>query len=102
ELLHPGLPHILAEVVWIVRNEMPQTIEDVLGRRLRVLFLNTKAALEMAPKVAEVLAKELHKDTEWKANEIKKFSLIAQNYLAEPYLPTLKTSDKPTPTKIKI
>lgn len=102
EKLHPGLPHILAEVVWIVRNEMPQTIEDVLGRRLRVLFLNSKAAIEMAPKVAEVLAEELHKDTQWKAKEIKKFISVAQNYLAEPYLPALKTTEKPTPTKIKI
>ena len=41
---------------------MARTVEDILARRVRVLFLDAKAAIEIAPKVAEILAKELTKD----------------------------------------
>ena len=38
-----------AEVVWAVRNEMARTVEDFLARRRRILFLDAKSALDMAP-----------------------------------------------------
>jgi glycerol-3-phosphate dehydrogenase len=49
EPLHPALPYTGAEVVWAARFEMARTVEDVLARRTRALFLEARAAMEMAP-----------------------------------------------------
>jgi len=68
-------------VVWAVQEEMARSVEDILARRTRALFLNAKAALRMAPRVAAVLAKELGKDEQWQADQIEKFSQTASGYL---------------------
>jgi glycerol-3-phosphate dehydrogenase len=81
KLLHPKFPHILAEVVWAARYEMARTVEDVLGRRLRMLFLNAGAAIEAAPTVARILREELNKESAWENEQIQKFTEMAQNYL---------------------
>ena len=49
--LHPALPVIGAEIVWAAREEMARTVEDALARRTRALFLNARAAMEMATAV---------------------------------------------------
>jgi glycerol-3-phosphate dehydrogenase len=61
ELLHPDFHFTKAEVVWACRHEMAMTVEDVLARRLRLLFLDARAAIEVAPVVAEILANEGNK-----------------------------------------
>jgi glycerol-3-phosphate dehydrogenase len=76
--LHPALPYLAAEVVWAVREEMARTLDDVLGRRLRALFLNTEAALAMAPAVAELMAKELGRDSAWVALQVEEFRKLAE------------------------
>lgn len=81
EKLHSRLEFTKAEVVWAVRNEMARTIEDVLGRRVRVLFLDAKAAIEIAPLVATLLAKELNKDDNWRQQQISGFLEIANQYI---------------------
>jgi glycerol-3-phosphate dehydrogenase len=81
EKLHSDLPYTVAEVVWAVRNEMARTLEDVLARRTRALFLNAKAAIEMAPKAAAIMAMELGKNDDWKKKQIEEFNEVAQNYL---------------------
>ncbi|MBW2960410.1 glycerol-3-phosphate dehydrogenase/oxidase [Mesonia aestuariivivens] len=78
--LHERLPFFKAEVVWAARQEMARTIDDVLARRVRALFLDAKAAIESAPIVADLLAKELGKDESWKQNQIETFTKIAKNY----------------------
>ena len=45
--LDPSLPYIAAEVVWAAREEMARTVDDVLSRRTRALFLNARAAQRM-------------------------------------------------------
>src|ERR1044072_3687462 len=80
EKLHPKLPYTAAEVVWAVRYEMARTVEDILARRTRVLFLDAKAAIEIAPKVAAIVAKELDKNEDWQAREIESFKKTAQGY----------------------
>jgi glycerol-3-phosphate dehydrogenase len=62
---------------------MAMTVEDVLARRTRSLFLNSKAAIEIAPRVAEIMAKELGKDENWIAEQIRQFDQTAQNYLID-------------------
>jgi glycerol-3-phosphate dehydrogenase len=79
--LHPDLSYTGAEVVWAVRKEMARTVEDVLARRTRALFLNARAAIEMAPAVAAILASELKQNEDWKAQQIDSFKKTAQNYL---------------------
>jgi len=80
EVLHPALPYVKAEVVWAVRSEMARTVEDVLARRTRALFLNARAALEMAPIVAELMASELGWEDSFKSKQLAAFREVASNY----------------------
>ena len=81
QALHGALPYRLAEVVWAVRVEMARSVEDVLARRTRALFLNTAAAVEMAPEVARLMAAELGNDEDWQRREVAAFTDLAKLYL---------------------
>jgi len=78
--LHPALPYIGAEIVWAVQQEMARTVEDVLARRTRALFLNAHAANEMALPVARLMAKELHYNEEWIQQQVSEFQALAHQY----------------------
>jgi len=80
--LHDRLPIVAAQVVWAVRQEMARKVEDVLARRTRALFLDARAAIAMAPRVAEIMAAELMKDAAWQEREVAEFNAVAKNYLA--------------------
>jgi glycerol-3-phosphate dehydrogenase len=84
ELLHPELPYISAEVVWAARMEMARTVEDVLARRTRALFLNAAAAIAMTERVGELMARELKWDAGREAIEIERAREVAQGYLLRP------------------
>jgi glycerol-3-phosphate dehydrogenase len=79
--LHPALPYIAAEVVWGVREEMARTLDDVLSRRTRALFLNARAAMEMAPAVARLMAEELGAGQDWIEQQLHQFNDEAGKYL---------------------
>jgi|TARA_R110002111_G_scaffold68080_5_gene110662 glycerol-3-phosphate dehydrogenase len=81
ENLHPRLEFTKAEVIWAVRHEMARGIEDVLARRVRVLFLDAKAAIEIAPLVGEMLREELNETVDWRANQISEFIKVADQYI---------------------
>ena len=70
-----------AEVVWALRNEMARTVEDVLARRLRLLFLDAEAALKAAPVVAALIASELHVGREKIQKQLDDFADIAAQYI---------------------
>jgi glycerol-3-phosphate dehydrogenase len=78
--LHPALPYIGAEVVWAVRSEMARSVEDVLARRTRALFLDAKAAMQMARPVARLMARELGRDDAWMATQTQQFCALAKQY----------------------
>jgi len=78
--IHPALPYIGAEVVWAARAEMARTVEDILSRRTRALFLNAHAAMQMAEPVAKLLAVELGHDDAWIASQLQDFSSLAKQY----------------------
>ena len=80
EPLHPALPYVKAEVVWAARHEMARAVEDVLARRTRALFLNARAAMEMAPVVTTLMASELGWDETTKASQLAEFRAVASNY----------------------
>lgn len=79
--LHHDLPYCCAELVWAVRHEMARTVEDLLARRTRSLFLNAKASIAVAPQVARLLADELGKDREWIERQCKHYLTYAQKFL---------------------
>jgi glycerol-3-phosphate dehydrogenase len=77
------MPFLAGEVVWAVRHEMARTIEDFLARRRRALLLDAKASIEMAPKVADIMAEELEQDDSWKAAQVRAYRKMALRYLPE-------------------
>ena len=81
ERLHADLPIVAAEVVWAVRHEMARTVDDVLARRTRALLLNVRAAVDMAPAVASLMAAELGRDDAWATGQVDAFRTIAERYL---------------------
>ena len=81
EKLHADLPYTMAEIVWTVRNEAALKIEDVLARRTRALFLNARAAIKIAPQVAEIMARELSRDKDWIEKQIGEFKETSEKYL---------------------
>lgn len=78
--LHRALPYTRAEVVWAARREMARTVEDVLARRCRALFLNAAAAVDMAPATAAILARELSRDDAWQREQVESFVTLAKQY----------------------
>jgi glycerol-3-phosphate dehydrogenase len=82
ETLHPRLFYIRAEIVRAARQELCMTVEDALSRRTRALLLDAQAAIESAPLVAELLARELGRDEAWQRGQVEEFGKLAANYLA--------------------
>jgi glycerol-3-phosphate dehydrogenase len=64
-----------------IENEMAITVEDILARRTRLLFLDAGKAIEAAPFIAKQMAAVLNKDEEWIQLEIDNFTQLAKNYL---------------------
>ena len=83
ERLSPKFGYTLAEVVWAVREEMALTVEDVLARRVRLLFVDAREARAAAPKVAETMARELGRDQAWIDAQVESFTKMAKNYIFE-------------------
>ena len=83
EKLSPKFGYTLAEVVWAVREEMALTVEDVLARRVRLLFVDAREAMAAAPKVAETMARELGRDQAWIDALVESFTKMAKNYIFE-------------------
>jgi glycerol-3-phosphate dehydrogenase len=81
EPLDRSLPYTAAEVVWAVRIEMARTVEDVVARRCRALFLNAAAAVRMAPRVAALMARELGQDEAWQRQQVSAFTELARQYM---------------------
>jgi len=85
EKLHPNYEYTMAEVAWAIRHEMARTIEDVLARRVRLLFLDARAAIDSCEKVGNLLAKELGYDDTWKLNQIDEFKTVANGFLLKEF-----------------
>ncbi|MBH9552723.1 glycerol-3-phosphate dehydrogenase/oxidase [Inhella gelatinilytica] len=71
--LHPELSE--AMVRFAARWEMARTVEDVLARRVRLLFLDARAALAVAEPVADLLREETGVDPQLDA-----FRALAHGY----------------------
>ncbi|MGB5033173.1 MAG: glycerol-3-phosphate dehydrogenase/oxidase, partial [Saprospiraceae bacterium] len=51
ELLHRDYPFTIDDVMYAIHHEMACTLEDILARRIRLLFLDVKVAIEVSPLV---------------------------------------------------
>lgn len=71
----------IGEVIWAVRNEMARTVDDVLARRVRVLYLDARKSIALAPKVAEIMAAELGRDRDWVHRQIEEYTEMAEGYV---------------------
>ena len=58
EPLDPDLPYLLGHVIWAIREEQAETVEDVLARRTRCRFLDEAASERCTGTVAGWLEKE--------------------------------------------
>jgi len=73
-------PHVSEAMVrFAVRHEYARTVEDVLARRSRLLFLDARAAALAAPGVADVMADELRRPV-----PVDEFLALAQRYVTLP------------------
>eukprot|EP00957_Ditylum_brightwellii_P104338 7947395-Ditylum_brightwellii.AAC.1 len=58
-VLIEGYPYLECEIEYCCKNEMVVTVKDMLTLRTRLAYLNSAAALEAAPKVADLMGKSL-------------------------------------------
>jgi glycerol-3-phosphate dehydrogenase len=66
-------------VRFAVRHEMARSVEDVLARRSRLLFLDAAEAARQAGAVAAILADELGPDFDAAASQ-RSFEALAAQY----------------------
>ncbi|HKU67681.1 MAG TPA: glycerol-3-phosphate dehydrogenase/oxidase [Candidatus Baltobacteraceae bacterium] len=76
----PMLMSLDARIEFATDEEMARTVEDVLARRTRALFLDAKAARDQAPAVAAVLARRLARDAMWERAQVRSFDALASRY----------------------
>lgn len=69
--LNPRYPFLVAEVEFAVEQEYALTTVDVLARRTRLAFLDSKSAREAAPLVIKVMGDKLKWDDRRKQEEAK-------------------------------
>ena len=78
-----ALPVIRAEIIYCVRYEMAETIEDLLARRTGVQMISWRAALEAAPSVGNLLAREKGWDAQTRDAAVAEYSRKIRSYLQE-------------------
>ena len=81
EKLSEKYGYTVAEVLWAIRHEMAHTVEDVLARRVRMLFVDAREAQKVAPRVAQIMAQELGKDQAWIDAQVAAFKSVSDNYI---------------------
>lgn len=85
----PGAPVELVEglteamVRFAIRHEYARTVEDILARRSRLLFLDARAAIGAADRVGEILAEELGPPFDARQSA-SAFKQVAAGYLELP------------------
>ncbi len=81
--VHDAFDLTEAEVRWAARFEMARSVEDVLARRCRALFLDARSSVAAAPRVAAILAEELERDDGWARAQIASYEQLSAGYVLE-------------------
>ena len=59
-------------------------LDDVLARRVRMLFVDAREAKRVARRVAELMAEELGRDEQWIDAQVSEFEALADRYVYQP------------------
>ncbi|MFT7149791.1 MAG: glycerol-3-phosphate dehydrogenase, partial [Nonlabens sp.] len=81
ELISETLPLRRSQVVWAVRHEMARTVEDMLARRVRGLFLDAHESIRVSGQVAKIMAEEMGEDSNWIEEQLEAFNEVASKYV---------------------
>jgi glycerol-3-phosphate dehydrogenase len=68
------------DAVYAAQHEMARTLEDVLARRSRALFVDAESALKQAAVVASELAHVLGREEAWRREQVRSFEELALRY----------------------
>ena len=68
-------------IEWSINHEMALTVQDILARRTRCVFLDSKESKRISPVVAQKMADVLGEDDKWIDAELKKFNKLIKNYI---------------------
>ena len=68
------------QILWAIRYEMAITLEDILARRTRCLFLDVFETEILIDKVLSIMANELLKDDIWKQQQKLSFLSLIKKY----------------------
>lgn len=79
--IHPALTLTEAEVRHAIRHELARSVEDILARRHRALFIDARSARAAAPAVAAILAEELGLDDKQALEQTEAFQRLAEGFL---------------------
>jgi glycerol-3-phosphate dehydrogenase len=76
DLLEPviaGLPYTGAELRYAVREEMAQTLDDVLSRRTRAVIQQARPTMAAAAAAANLIAADMGWDEQEATNQVNRF-----------------------------
>jgi glycerol-3-phosphate dehydrogenase len=94
--LLPDLPYIRAEALYVCREEMAFTLEDVLQRRTHIALEDRVRGTEIAAEVAHLIGPELGWDAQEEARQVERYLASARLH-AGPFadrLPTLASGSE--------
>jgi len=74
-----GFPFMEEEVEYAVKHEMAVTVKDMLSLRMRLAYINSEAAKQAIPRVAELMAQHLKWSKKEKIRQVK----LAEDYLGQ-------------------
>ncbi len=74
ERMQPDLPYVWAEVAFAAEEELAQTVEDVLVRRVPLMLVGLDQGLDVAERTAELMAERLGWSPERRAADIDRYA----------------------------
>ena len=76
-----GLPYTRAEFVYAAREEMAQTLDDLVSRRTRAAIQRAHATMEAARDIADLVAPDMGWDDKETAEQVSRFTESCQKEL---------------------
>ena len=78
-LVVPDYPYIESEVIYACKYEMVNTVKDMLTTRMRLAYINSEAAKQAIPRVADLMASTL----KWSKKERDAQVKLAHDYIGQ-------------------
>jgi glycerol-3-phosphate dehydrogenase len=65
---------------YLIKEEMACSIEDVLARRTRILFMDAQKARSQAPEIGKLMQKILNQNEHWLEEQLREFKELSNRY----------------------